>query len=273
MLQAFSMSENKVHFVGHSTVWVTIDGLHFIIDTNFSNRVWLLKRKAPLGIDVEKLPNVSALLVTHAHYDHLDLFSYKYFDQKKEVLCPPTLGSLISRFINNPVTELAPWETKNYGSVTVTAVPTRHYGFRLSGLRYTQCTGYIIQGKNLTVYHPGDTAYGPHFKEIGEKFKIDVACLPIGAFRPRWFMQSRHMSPIDALQAFDDLKAKTLVPIHWGSFRLAQDSLSEAIEILQTELQSRSNTAFLKILQPGENIHWPAEIGSTSSLVSTTQLP
>lgn len=248
------MEKNFIQFVGHACVQVTLNDHHFLIDTNFSNRILGIKRQGKVGIDLKNLPDISALLVTHAHYDHLDLFSYKYFSQKKTIVAPVGLGHLINRFLHNPVVELETGKTFEAGPVRITAVPTKHHGFRLSGLRYTHCNGYVIQGTHKTIYHPGDTAYGDHFREIGQKFKIDVALLPIGAYRPRWIMKNRHMNPAEAIQAFQDLGAKTMIPIHWGSFRIALDTVEEPLQLLQRDFRVIADSSFLKILQPGESL-------------------
>lgn len=246
---------DRVQFIGHASVWITLDDRHFIVDANFSPRVLgVLKRHAPVGIDLAALPEFSGLLVTHAHYDHLDLFSYKYFPQNAPIISPSGVKSLIERFLNHPVHELKTWESYQAGSVTITAVPTQHFGFRVSGLRYTRCNGYILKGSKHTIYLPGDTAYGPHFAEIGRRFEIDAACLPIGAYHPRWIFQKQHMDPADAIQAFKDLKAKKLIPIHWGSFKLTFEPLSEPLQQIKALSQLEFVNDSLAVLQPGERL-------------------
>lgn len=250
-----SMFPDRIQFVGHSTLWVTLDNHHFIVDANFSKRLFgIFKRHAPLGIDINNIPDVTSLLVTHAHYDHLDIFTYKYFPQDKTIISPKGLKKFINKFVHNPIVELKPWEEHNCNSVKIIAVPTKHHGFRVSGLRYTKCNGYILKGTNHTVYLPGDTAYGPHFKEIGSQYDIDAACLPIGAYRPRWFMKSRHLSPKEALKAREDLNAKKLIPIHWGSFRLAFDKVDEPIKIFRKEVSETTDEGLTAILNPGESL-------------------
>lgn len=247
------MVNDQVQFVGHSTVQVTLDNNPFFIDPNFSPKILgLVKRQGKLGVDLHNLPDVSALLVTHAHYDHLDLFSYKFFAQNKTIVVPHGLRSFLEKHLHNPVIELSPGQSFENDSVKITAVPTKHQGFRLSGFRYTNCNGYVMEGKHHTVYHPGDTAYGPHFREIGQKFKIDVACLPIGAYRPSWIMKSRHLNPEEALKALDDLGAKTMIPIHWGSFRVAWDKVNEPVDELKKILPHSNKADQVKILGPGE---------------------
>ncbi len=249
------MVNDQVQFVGHATVRATLDNHHFFIDTNFSPKILgLIKRQGQLGIDLNNLPDTTALLVTHAHYDHLDLFSYKFFSQDKTIIAPRGFKSFLKKHIHHPVVELSPGQSYENESIKITAVPTKHRGFRLSGFTYTNCNGYLIQGKNHALYHPGDTAYGPHFKEIGQKFKIDVACLPIGAYRPSWIMKERHLNPAEALKAFEDLGAQTMIPIHWGSFRVAWDRVNEPIEELKKILPSSNKGEQVKILKPGESL-------------------
>src|SRR2546422_787618 len=104
------MLQDRIHFVGHACFWITLDGQHFLVDANFSPKILgLIKRQAPLGIDTSRLPAVRALLVTHAHYDHLDIFSYKYFPQTTPIVMPEGLGSLVGRYLHNPQIELKRW--------------------------------------------------------------------------------------------------------------------------------------------------------------------
>lgn len=248
-------NNDRIQFVGHSCLWVTLDDQHILVDTNLSQRLFgLIKRRVPIGIDLNNLPDVSCLLVSHAHYDHLDIFSYKYFSQDKPIISPVGLGKFINRFVHNPIVELKPWKTHQIGSIKITAVPTKHWGFRWTGIRYTKCNGYIIQGSKSTIFAAGDSGYDKHFKEIGNKFKIDIACLPIGSYRPRWIMKARHMDPLEALKAFKDLKAKKMIPIHWGSFRLALDKIDEPLIQLKQKLTNHPARTKVAILHAGESL-------------------
>lgn len=247
------MAQDQIHFIGHSCVLATIEGQHFYVDLNLSQRILgLVRRRAALGIDVGNLPPPSALLVTHAHYDHLDLFSYKYFSVETPIICPRGLGRLINRFLPNPVIELKWGESHFLGKAEILALPTKHYGYRLSGLRYTGCNAYLVRGKENAVFHPGGTGYGPHFKEIGDQHAIDAAMLPIGGYRPRWMMRHNHMGPDEALLALADLKAKIMIPIHWGSFRLGLDGVLEPRERLNALLSHHPAKHQVKVLNAGE---------------------
>lgn len=247
------MGSDRIQFIGHACLWITLNDQHFIVDANFSKKICLgIKRHGEVGIDVTNLPEPSALLLTHAHYDHFDISTYKYFRQKTPLMVPAKLAGLIVKHYHFPTTELGPWETSRIAGVAITAVPTKHFSFRLSGLRYRGSCGFVLQGSESTVYIAGDTAYGSHFKEIAQKFKIDIACLPIGAYRPRFPMKYQHMDPGEALQAFRDLNARQMIPIHWGSFRLALDRVNEPLEKLLQQIEKLDIGNDVKILQPGQ---------------------
>lgn len=248
-------TRDSVRFVGHATVSVTLDGRHFLVDPNLSSHLaGLFKRHDTLGLDVMTLPRYAALLVTHAHYDHLDFFSYKYFSQKIPIVVPPRVAPFVKRFLNNPIIPLDHWCSKEIEGVRITALPAKHFGFRLSGLRYTGCNSYMVEGSKKGVYHAGDTAYGPHLAQIGNSFSIHTACLPIGPVAPRWFMKPRHLDPADALKAMEDLKATRMIPIHWGAFRLGTDLPGAPLEILQKEMQNHPAQSQVQILKPGESL-------------------
>lgn len=245
------MVENRIQFVGHSCLWISLDNKDFIVDLNLSQKLFnLIKRHGSPGINIDQLPDLTALLVTHAHYDHLDIFSYKYFPQTVPVICPPKIGKLINRYIHNPVKELQENEKTTIDGIDIIALPVKHKSNRL--INYNKALSYIIRGSGLSIYLAGDTGYSEHFKEIGNQYRIDIACLPIGSYKPSWLLKSQHMGPEEALQALDDLNAKTMIPIHWGSFRLAWDKVNESVEELQQIISKRNCHDRVKILQVGE---------------------
>lgn len=244
------MSKLKITFVGHATFLIEIEGETILTDPNFSNKILGLSRLQAPGIKAEDLPALTAIAVTHGHYDHLDIFSYKYFPLQTPILVPDGLGKLIQKFLPNPVTEIAPWSEHKVGNIQVYTVPVKHQGFRLSGLTYRGTTGYIFKKGDLSIFFPGDTAYSEHFSEIAKAHKIDIALLPIGAYEPKWFMKNRHMNPEEALKAFGDLKARIIIPYHWGSFRISAETAQAPIEWLQKILSEKPDER-VKILQPG----------------------
>ena len=226
-----------------------------LADPVFSRRVFGLKRHAPVGIDPATVPNPTAVLVSHAHYDHFDVPSYKYLSIETPLIVPPGYLSLVRRYLPNPVIELTPGARHALApGVTVTATPARHPSWRLSGLRYRKSNGYLIALEGKTVYFAGDTAYAPFFRELGEAHAIDAALLPIGAYRPEWFMRRRHLNPDEALQALEDLKARRMIPIHYGCFRLSLEPLREPLLRLELAAQARGLADRVRVLQPGESL-------------------
>jgi len=244
------MSKLKITFIGHATFLLELDGEAILTDPNFSQKVLGLPRHQAPGLSPEALPPLKAIAVSHGHYDHLDIFSYKYFPLQTPIVAPTGLGSFFQKFLPNPVTEIAPWGEHRVGNVQVFSVPVKHQGFRLSGLSYRGTTGFLFKISDTSILFPGDTAYSEHFSEIAKAHKVDIALLPIGAYEPRWFMKKRHMNPEEALQAFSDLKARVMIPYHWGSFKLSAESPQAPVEWLQKILSEKPDER-VKILQAG----------------------
>lgn len=257
-----------ITYIGHATTLVESGTSAVLTDPNFSRRVIFLKRAEKLGYDPGRLPELSAVVISHAHYDHLNIGSFKYIRGSVPVFVPVGLGKYLSRFIRNPVIELDHYSThKLPGGVEITAAEAKHTGFRVSGLRYRKCNSYIValpdNGPHATGYRPrvffaGDTGYGPHFKEIGGLYSgelaINAALLPIGGYSPPWIMRRRHLNPAEALQAFLELGAKHMVPIHFGTFRLSAEKLSAPAEWLARLAIERELGEKVHILKSGESV-------------------
>jgi len=238
--------ELRVTFVGHSSVLIQMDGINILCDPHWSERASPFlhfgprRHRAP-GVRFEDLPPIDLVLQSHDHYDHLDVPTLRRIAAAWHPDFIVPLG-VRSRLISNGVeggaeaTELDWWQlVATTAEIRITAVPARHFSGRsLFDRNRTLWCGYIIEGPSGTVFFAGDTAYGPHFAEIGKRFSpIGLAFLPIGAFQPRWFMQAAHMSPSDALRAHRDLEATTSIGIHFGTFRLADDAEDEPVNELQ----------------------------------------
>ena len=210
---------------------------------------------APRNVDApllpEELPRIDATLVTHSHYDHYDRPSVNA--AKARVICGTGLG----REIDVPSSELAWWDTERINDqVRVTFVPSQHWSRRgLFDANETLWGGFVIEGSKARIYHAGDTAYFEGFTEIGKRFpEIDTALLPIGAYDPAWFMEKQHMNPVQAVQAFVDLRARNFVAMHWGTFKLTDEPLDEPPRLLRAEWERRG--------LPPAALHIPA-VGAT----------
>lgn len=240
----------RITYLGHSTVLVKSETISFLTDPIFSRRVLFLKRKSPMPVRPESLPEPTALFISHAHYDHLDIPSFKYFSSKTPVILPKGLGKLVARYVNNPLIELSPGGRHEIRpGLKVTAFPVSHQSFRLSGLTYRNACGYLIDLNGTRIFFPGDTAYRSDFKKLG---KVDVALLPIGPTDPEWFMRSRHLNPADALKLFEEIQADLMIPIHWGTFRLGMEPAGQPLSLLKRLLSSNQHADKVAILEPGE---------------------
>lgn len=250
--------ENKIscEYIGHATTLIEIDGTKFLTDPNFARRLFIFKRRSELSLDLEKIANPDVVLLSHVHFDHLNIGSYKYISTNVPVIIPEGCDKVVAGFISNPVIELSPYATHRLLDGTeITAVPVRHRAGRYSHLRFTQTNGYLIKKGDAVVFFCGDSAYGPHFKEIGNLAKINLAILPIGSYSPRWFMRYWTMSPDLALRAFEDLGGGHMVPIHWGTFSLTLEPLGEPRKLLEKAIDERQGRKDkVHILPPGQRV-------------------
>jgi L-ascorbate metabolism protein UlaG (beta-lactamase superfamily) len=227
----------RLTWIGHASFLGSLNGSKFLVDPVFSQRVGLVVRRfGRPGLGVGDLPPIDALLVSHCHYDHLDAPSVRALPRATPVVVPRGLGRWFTRRRFTDVTELAWWESAEAGSLRVTLVPACHWSRRRIGdTNRTLWGGFVVEGGGVSVYHSGDSAWFDGFREIGERFPgLLAAMLPIGAYAPAWFMEHHHLNPEQAGRAFLDLGARNLVPMHWGAFKLTDESLVEPARRIRT---------------------------------------
>lgn len=234
----------RVTFVNHATVLIQMDGLNVLTDPIWSERAspfaWIgPRRMRPPGIRFADLPPIDVVLLSHNHYDHFDAPTLRRLEAEHRPLFVTGLGNgplLQELDIETArIRELDWWQKLDLGhGRRLHAVPAQHFSARgLCDRDAALWAGYVFEGPSGRVYFAGDTGFGPHFRQIRERFGPPrLALLPIGAYRPEWFMARVHISPAVAVRAHKILGAGTSIGIHFGTFRLADDGQTEPLKTL-----------------------------------------
>ncbi|MDQ0060575.1 MBL fold metallo-hydrolase [Paenibacillus harenae] len=339
-LQA-NRKQPSITWVGHSTFLIQIGGLNIITDPVWAGQMAFQKRLAPPGIQIEDVPPIDIVLISHSHYDHLNINSLRRLGGPRQLIVPAGLSQKLKLKGFLRVKELHWWESIHIHGIKFTFVPSQHWtrrnpwdtnsshwggwviepvgsrsrrlvGYeggktkqqsqtphvigaseeaaaaeaspvaksasarneakaRISRAEEKQNSGHApgfraedafaadaaerpVVSDSPTIYFAGDSGYFQGFKEIGRRFPIDVALMPIGAYEPEWFMGPQHVTPEQALQAFEDTGAKWFVPMHYGAFKLADDTPSEAICRLEAARQAKGiDPSRLVVLPHGES--------------------
>ncbi|MFC4776159.1 MBL fold metallo-hydrolase [Paenibacillus sp. GCM10023252] len=259
------LHNNRTHpsltWVGHSTFLIQLAGLNIVTDPVWSGQMAFHKRLSQPGIPIEDVPPVDVVLISHSHYDHLSIQSLRRLGGVKQLIVPAGLGQKLRLKGFTRIHELHWWESVHIHGVKFTFVPSQHCTRRNPwDNNSSHWGGYVMEpyaasghesmaaapaevgtrpvlSEYPTLYFAGDSGYFRGFEEIGRKFELDVALMPIGAYEPEWFMGPQHVTPEQALQAYLDCKAKWFVPMHYGAFKLADDTPREALDRLQSGIQ------------------------------------
>jgi L-ascorbate metabolism protein UlaG (beta-lactamase superfamily) len=251
----------RITYIGHATLLVEMAGVRILTDPNFDRRLGgVLPRVSPPGVALEALPTLDAMLLTHAHADHLSFASLDRLPRDIPLYAPPAVARWLARRSYTHAVPLAPGEAVTVGPLEISAAAARHLGARYGVDRWRGAANmYLLDSRRATCFFAGDTALTPEsHRLVGERVHapgrvLDVALLPIG-HAPWWKrapFRRGHLTPSDALQLFERLGARYFVPYHWGTFRHVTSGAYDAVRQLRTTLEAHHRRGDVKIIAPG----------------------
>lgn len=253
-------------WLGHSTFLVQVDGINVLTDPHLSPRASPLSWMGPERLidpplTHEQLPLIDVVLVSHDHYDHLDVPTLAWLAASHSPLFVAPLGNAkrLRALGAERVIELDWWGRHRRGGLLITAVPAQHFSGRgLSDRNATLWCGFVFEVDGQRAYFAGDTGYSPDFADIGRRLgPMDLALIPIGAYAPQSFMAPMHINPEEAVQIHQDVGSRCSVAMHWGTFRLTLEPLDEPPQRLAAARSAAGLSAErFRVPLPGETVYW-----------------
>ena len=254
-------------WIGHATFLIQFSGLNILTDPHFSDRAspvsWAgPQRVVPPAIDINNLPEIDVVVISHDHYDSLDeesIIKLSKHNRRHPITFFVPLG-MKSWFddlgLESIVVVELDWaQSHTINGVTFTAEPSQHWTKRSLFDAFERLwASWVIEAKGDKIFFAGDTGYAKHFKEIGEKYgEFELALLPIGAYEPRWFMKSYHVNPEESVKIHIDIRSRYSVAMHWGTFRLTDEALYEPpAKLAEALTNNKLWAAEFEIYQHGE---------------------
>jgi N-acyl-phosphatidylethanolamine-hydrolysing phospholipase D len=252
-------------WVGHSTFLIQLDGFNILTDPHWGERTSPVsfagpRRLVPPGIAFEDLPPIDVVVISHDHYDHLDRDTVRRLarEHRPVFFVPLRVKAWLAGHGVEDAVELDWWQSREFGPLTITCTPAQHSSGRgLHDQNRRLWASWLLAGSDRSVFFAGDTGYTPALGEIARRLgSPDIAALPIGGYSDYRVHHPNHLNPEEAVQVLEDLGARLLVPMHWGTFDLNREPFHEPPERLLAEAQRRGLDDRLAILSPGQTIPW-----------------
>lgn len=247
--------EVRITWIGHASFYLQFAGHSVIVDPNWANWHGPVKRRREPGLDLHGLPEVDLVLVTHAHFDHLHKPSLKILQAREGIVVPKGSASLVRKLDFPAVHEVSVWDELDFDRLQIIHTPSHHWGARFLHDTHRDYGGYIVKAGDKTVFHCGDSAYFDGFEEIGKRYDIDIALMPIGAYEAP-SGRDVHMDPEEAVRAFVEIGAKLMIPMHYGTFPLGNEPHDEPVERLLAEADRLGISEQVLIPEEGVGIEW-----------------
>ena len=255
--------KNYAVWIGHATYLINNGDINILTDPIFSKRASPLgfagpKRMIPAVMSLSDLPKIDLVVVSHNHYDHLDIWSLKKLNKlnpRTIFLVPIGDGKKLVRAGIKNVHEMNWWDEFSHSETTFSFTPVQHWSKRgLFDRNKSLWGGWFMNLKSEIIYHAGDTGYSSDFIETKKRLgSPSISLIPVGAYAPRWFMKTNHVNPPEAIQVALDLESKRNFGMHWGTFQLTDEEIMEPPELLKQSLRELGlSEEFFRVLKPGE---------------------
>jgi len=257
-------TEPTVTWIGHATLLVQLDGVNILTDPIWSDHAGPLgigpRRLVPPGVRLQDLPPIHAVVISHDHYDHLDVHTVQQLVRlyHPTFFVPLGLRAWLAERGVREVVELDWWQRHTHRGLTFVATPAQHgSGRTLTDQNLRLWSSWVVLGRDRRFFFAGDTGYTPALAEIGKRLgPFDVAAIPIGGYSAYAAHHPNHVSPEEGVQLFEDVRGQRLVPMHWGTFALNREPFREPPERLLAEALRRGLEERIALLSPGQSIHW-----------------